>query len=495
MSIDVEIVSRPPLLAAAIRVPRDGARVREAWSKLESLLEDHPAVLERDFGYVFVPEWQWATEVTMLWVGVSVNGFEGLPAGLETLTIPARQFARTRVIGDAAMMRQTYDGLAEWFRSGPYERDVDEGVLGFERNALTPVNPFHIPANVIDTFDFEIYAPIKGLKAIGSEAFPGILGAEVRKGRTRRIVGIELAVVDRKKNGVRPEQDIPRFWQSVMPRLSEIRDRMPPYGTIGLYSYEPPFGPGQDFRYFAGAEVESDSEAPLPEGMSERTIPADDTLVVTYRGKADGFGRAWDFFHGYWYPQQADFDAIHDYEFERHDERFLGPDREASVFELHFPIRPRVRDTRLTEKIVVDEKGGHALQDLRGERLRMVSFQGADFLGIDMRQAKLRHVNFVGAELEHIYFADVRIDQMQMGGTVFERIRRPASAKSRLDGEPGTDGWVNVEPVVFRDSDLGEARFESCDLRNATFDGCRLDGARIDGILVTELLEAYRKTT
>jgi hypothetical protein len=69
------------------------------------------------------------------------------------------------VLGDAAMMHETYEGLAAWFRGGPYERDVDEGSLGYERNALTPVNPFRIPANVIDTFDFEIYAPIKGPEA------------------------------------------------------------------------------------------------------------------------------------------------------------------------------------------------------------------------------------------------------------------------------------------------------------------------------------------
>jgi predicted transcriptional regulator YdeE len=496
MSIAVDIVTRPEWKAAAIRVPRDGARVREAWKELESLLGDHPAVTERDFGYVFIPEWQWATEVTTLWVGVPVNSFEGLPSGIETLTIPARQFAATRVLGDAAMMHEAYEGLAAWFRSGPYERDVDEGTLGYERNSLTPVNPFHIPANAIDTFNYEVYAPIKGLKASSIEAYPGILGAEVRKGRARRIVGMELEVFDRKKRGLKPEEIIPRFWQGVMPRLDEIRDRKPPYGTIGLYSYAPPFGPGQDFRYFAGTEVEPDSDASLPEGMSERTIPADDTLVVTYRGKADGFGRAWDYFHGLWRQRQSAYDAIDDYEFEQYDERFLGPDREASVFELHFPIRPRVHEAfRLTEKLVVDEKGGHVLQDLRGERLRMISFQGADFHGIDMRGAKLRHVNFVGAEWEHMYFADVRIDEIQMGGTVFSNIRRPDAPESRLDGEPGTDGWVNVEPVVFRDSDLSEARFERCDLRNASLEGCRLEGMRIDGILVSELLAAYRNRT
>ncbi|TLS50895.1 hypothetical protein FE782_17760 [Paenibacillus antri] len=488
--MNVEIVTRPELKAAAIRVPRDGTRVRQAWKELETLLSGHPALTDRANGYVFIPEWQWATEVTTLWVGVAVASFDGLPSGLETLTIPEKTFARVRVQGDAAMMHATYAALGEWFRTGPYERDVEEGSFGYERNRLEPVNPFHIPANVIDTFDYDIYAPMKGLKKDGHPGFPGVIGAEVRKGPDRRIVGLEMSVVDQKR--MRPEVEIPRFWQRVMPRLGEIRDRKRPYATIGLFEYEPPFGPGQDFRYLAGAEIELDSEAPLPEGMTERTIPAGEFLAVTYRGKADGFGRAWDFFHGYWFPQQTAYDAIDEFEYERHDERFLGTDREESVFELHFPLRPRTRDSRLTEKIVVDEKGGHALQDLRGENVRMVSFQGASLHGIDMREAKLRHVNFVGSEWEHIYFADVRINMTQMGGTVFENIRRPDAAASRLDAEPGTDGWVNVEPVTFRDSDLSEARFENCDLRDVSLDGCRIEGMRIDGIPVDALLAAYR---
>lgn len=149
----------------------------------------------------------------------------------------------------------------------------------------------------------------------------------------------------------------------------------------------------------------------------------------------------------------------------------------------------------MTDNIVVDEKGGRALQDLREERIRMVSFRGADLHGIDMREAKLRHVNFVGSEWEHIYFADVRVNMIQMGGTVFENIRRPEAPASRLDAEPGTDGWVNVEPVVFRDSDLSAARFENCDLRHVSLEGCRIDGLRIDGISVAELLAACRSTT
>lgn len=490
--MNVEIVERPAIKAAVLRVPRDGKLVREAWAKVTAWLDGHPAVAERQHGYVFIPEWQWATEVTTLWVGMAVHHFGGLPAELEAITIPAKRFAKMTVQGDRTRMEAAYDALFRWFAEGTYARDTREGSFGFEMNRLNPMNPFDIPADEIDSFDFDIFAPIlSGSKLLAPDRYPGIMNVEVRKGRDRRIVGAET-FIDPKTT--KAERAIPAFWEGVMPRLREIADVKQPFATIGLYRYDPPFGPHQDFRYVAGVEVEAESKAPLPEGMTEVTVPANDFVVVTYRGKASGLGQVWDYFHGFWFPRQAEYDAVDDFEFERHDERYLGADDERSVFEMHFPVRRRSKDKRLTDKIVVDEKGGHVLQDLRGESVRMASFQNADLHGIDMRSSRLRHVNFVGAELEHIYFAGVHVDEIQMGGTVFEHIRRPESSQSRLDEEPGTDGWVNVEPVVFRDCDLSTARFEGCNLSDVNISNCRLDGMTIDGIPVTALLEHYSKS-
>ncbi|WP_201755277.1 pentapeptide repeat-containing protein [Paenibacillus glycinis] len=100
-------------------------------------------------------------------------------------------------------------------------------------------------------------------------------------------------------------------------------------------------------------------------------------------------------------------------------------------------------------------------------------------------------MNFVNAEWEHIYFSNVHVNHIQLGGTVFDNIKRPDAQRSRLDEEPGTDGWVNVEPVVFRNSDLGGAVFDNCALNGVDIRGCRMDGMTIDGIPVAELLAAY----
>jgi hypothetical protein len=65
------------------------------------------------------------------------------------------------VKSDRSRMDKTYSYLFDWFRDGPYERDVSEGSFGYEMNRLHPVNPFEIPADENDFFDFDIYAPIK----------------------------------------------------------------------------------------------------------------------------------------------------------------------------------------------------------------------------------------------------------------------------------------------------------------------------------------------
>lgn len=491
--MNVEIVERPELKAAVLRIPRDGSQVREAWAKVAAWLDGHPVVADKEHGFVFIPEWQWAAEVTELWVGMLVDSFDGLPEELETLTLPAKRFAKLTVRGDRKQMEETYGHLFGWFEQGPFQRDMEEGSFGYEMNRLHPINPFEIPADEIDFFDYDIFAPIMDeniSQPLAPERFPGVVHAEIRSGKPKRIVGSEV-FIDQKK--VNSWEEIPKFCQTLMSRTGEIADIVQPFATIGLYRYEPPFGPNQDFKYLAGVEVNAASRATLPEGMTEATIPGDACLVVTYRGKARGLGQVWDYFHGFWFPQQAEYDAVPDYEFERHDERYLGTDDDNSVFEMHFPIKRRAADKRLTDKIVVDEKGGHVLQDLRGEQVRMVSFRGALLHGIDMRDARLRNVNFVGSDWEHIYFAGARVHEIQMGGTIFEHVRRPEASESQLDAEPGTDGWVNVEPVIFRESDLSAAKFENCNLSDVKISGCRLDGMTVDGIPVDELLALYKK--
>lgn len=147
----------------------------------------------------------------------------------------------------------------------------------------------------------------------------------------------------------------------------------------------------------------------------------------------------------------------------------------------------------LTEKKMFDHKGGFELDDLRGEKLHMVCLKGAELHGVDARDTSLEHVNFVHSKWNHIYFSNVHVNEVQMGGTLFENIRRPVAEVSRLEEEAGTDGWINVEPVRFLTSDLSKAVFESCNLKDVELIGCNVDGMRINGIPVEELLRSYSK--
>lgn len=158
---EIVVVERPEMKAIVLRTVQSRRDVRQAWREIENTVADHPDRLNADEGLVFIPEWQWATRVETLWVGVEVHSLDRVPEGLETITIPARRYAKTTMRGDEAEMHRTYDAVWKWFEREGLERDVTEGSFGFEANRLSPVNPFHIPAEEIKFFDYDIYAPIK----------------------------------------------------------------------------------------------------------------------------------------------------------------------------------------------------------------------------------------------------------------------------------------------------------------------------------------------
>ncbi|WP_339324624.1 hypothetical protein [Paenibacillus sp. FSL W8-0194] len=74
--------------------------------------------------------------------------------------MPAKRFAKMTVQGNRTRMEEAYDALFKWFAEGAYVRDTRDGSFGFEMNRLHPLNPFDIPADEIDDFDFDIFAPI-----------------------------------------------------------------------------------------------------------------------------------------------------------------------------------------------------------------------------------------------------------------------------------------------------------------------------------------------
>ncbi|MCQ6560008.1 effector binding domain-containing protein [Paenibacillus mendelii] len=156
----ITVIERPMMKAVVRRTLQSQRDVRQAWQEVELGMMNHPDVLHKEQGLVFIPEWQWAAGVETLWVGVEVGSLDHVPEGFEIITIPSRTFARTTVCGDRGQMDRTYAAIWSWFDTAGYERDMSEGSYGYELNRLAPVNPFHIPADEINHFDFDVYAPI-----------------------------------------------------------------------------------------------------------------------------------------------------------------------------------------------------------------------------------------------------------------------------------------------------------------------------------------------
>ncbi|MFD0589916.1 DinB family protein [Paenibacillus sp. GCM10027627] len=144
----------------------------------------------------------------------------------------------------------------------------------------------------------------------------------------------------------------------------------------------------------------------------------------------------------------------------------------------------------LTDKRVYSKECGDELVDLRNEKLHMATLKGAELHSVDARDSSLLHVNFDGSKWNHIQFSNVHIKETQLGGTVFENIRRPKASESARK-EEGFRGIV--QPVRFVYSDLSEAIFDECDLSGAELNLCRTEGMRINGISVDELLKVYEE--
>ena len=93
-------------------------------------------------------------------------------------------------------------------------------------------------------------------------------------------------------------------------------------------------------------------------------------------------------------------------------------------------------------------------------------------------------VNLSEARFHNINFSDVEFTAAQIGGTTFRHIGPP---QDRDGHQP------RQRPVTFDEAILCDSLFRKVDLSNVRIVDCNVAGMTIDGILVSELLELYRK--
>ncbi|SFS64077.1 GyrI-like domain-containing protein [Paenibacillus sp. BC26] len=164
-TIAVELVEVAPFKALAVRtgMTEDKSGTRKAWSVLtEQVPVTDTRLSEGPKAYVFIPQEQWNKEVDTLWVGLAVDVFGDVPAGMETLAVSGGLCISARVQGNEAHMWNVYDAIFAWLeQSAEYELDSSEGILGMETVPFEPFNALTVPYSEIETFNFTMLYPVR----------------------------------------------------------------------------------------------------------------------------------------------------------------------------------------------------------------------------------------------------------------------------------------------------------------------------------------------
>ncbi len=76
------------------------------------------------------------------------------------------------------------------------------------------------------------------------------------------------------------------------------------------------------------------------------------------------------------------------------------------------------------------------------------------------------------------------IECVQIGGTTFRHVGLPPDQRPRKQ-----------RPLLFDDCEFTGSTFKECDLSGVSLTDCILDGARVDGVLITDLVENYKRNS
>jgi uncharacterized protein YjbI with pentapeptide repeats len=113
-----------------------------------------------------------------------------------------------------------------------------------------------------------------------------------------------------------------------------------------------------------------------------------------------------------------------------------------------------------------------------------VGISGAAFHDVNLSGADFNDVNLGGARFHNVNLSDIQVSAVQMGGATFKHVGPP----------PDKDGrQARQRPVTFEEAMLCDSTFRRVDLSNVRIIDCNIQGMTVDGVLVTDLLEAYKR--
>lgn len=128
------------------------------------------------------------------------------------------------------------------------------------------------------------------------------------------------------------EGGIPQLWEQVLSREHEIpKISSEPDVSYGICHS----GTDDHFTYVAGFRSDGIT---IPQGMLSLTVPEQQYAVFTHFGNVHRIGETMELIYRKWLPFQG-LEPAQGMDFERYDERYLGPDHEASQIDLYIPVK------------------------------------------------------------------------------------------------------------------------------------------------------------
>jgi uncharacterized protein YjbI with pentapeptide repeats len=108
----------------------------------------------------------------------------------------------------------------------------------------------------------------------------------------------------------------------------------------------------------------------------------------------------------------------------------------------------------------------------------------SEFEDLNMSGSRFTNINLSRSQYHDINFSDVNFTASQIGGAVFKHIGPPPDKNGKQERQ---------KPVMFEEAMLCDSTFRKVDLSNVKIIKCNLAGMTIDNILVTDLLNEWKK--
>ncbi|GAB3521794.1 GyrI-like domain-containing protein [Photobacterium alginatilyticum] len=127
-----------------------------------------------------------------------------------------------------------------------------------------------------------------------------------------------------------------KTWPKLFERYNEIDPLDGLKSWYGVQSYDKELMSQGIWKYTAGTESKAGIKTPI--GMETLHLPKSKYAVFEYHGAiSPKLGETFGYIYREWLPN-SEYNPAGMFDFERYDERFLGPEHPDSILEIYVPI-------------------------------------------------------------------------------------------------------------------------------------------------------------